>query len=140
MKKTSNLCTMPRHLNPVIALLFFGFVAGCANINQVSTNLDKENFQHYFSPTNVRILTQEQELGSDYRFLGLVEGQSCQAKAHHAVPNEIDARTQARRQAFGLGANAIIFSQCVLIEDDQAAKHCLATLVCYGRAYHIEQE
>ena len=69
----------------------------------------------------------------------MVEGESCQEKSHHAAPNEIDARTEARGKAYKLGANAIIFSQCVLIEEDKAAKYCVASTVCYGRAYKIEQ-
>jgi len=121
----------------------FIFVAilatSCAKINDVSTNLDRENFKNYFSPTKVNIVKKEQDFTGKYKFLGLVEGESCQEKAHHALPNEIDARTEARRNAYKLGANAIIFSQCVMIEEDKAAKYCLASTVCYGRAYQVEQ-
>ncbi|MBA6326665.1 hypothetical protein H4J46_01655 [Colwellia sp. MB02u-6] len=85
-------------------------------------------------------MTSEKEFTGHYKFLGLVEGESCQEKAYHAVPNEIDARTEARRQAYKLQANAIIFSQCVMIEADEAAKYCLASTVCYGRAYKVEQD
>jgi RcsF protein len=123
-----------------IILLMAILGASCAKINDVSTNLDRENFKHYFSPTKVKIYSSEKEFVGKAKFLGLVEGESCQEKVHHAAPNEIDARTEARRQAYQLEANAIIFSQCVLIEDDEAAKNCLATTVCYGRAFKLEQE
>ncbi|UUO25020.1 rcsF protein [Colwellia sp. M166] len=115
-------------------------ITGCAKINHVSTNLDRDNFKHYFSPTKVKMVEKEQDLAGKYKFLGLVEGESCQEKAYHAAPNEIDARTEARRKAYQLGANAIIFSQCVMITDDKAAKYCLASTVCYGRAFKVEQE
>jgi RcsF protein len=124
----------------IIILLMAILTTSCAKINDVSTNLDRDNFKHYFSPTKVKIYHSEKEFLGKAKFLGLVEGESCQAKAHHAAPNEIDARTEARRRAYQLEANAIIFSQCVLIADDKAAKNCLATTVCYGRAFKLEQE
>ena len=123
-----------------IILMLVLLTAGCAKTNDISTNLDRENFKNYFSPTRVKIVTSEKEFTGHYKFLGLVEGESCQEKAYHAVPNEIDARTEARRQAYKLQANAIIFSQCVMIEADEAAKYCLASTVCYGRAYKVEQD
>jgi RcsF protein len=133
--------TAPRLLKytTCITLLLILLSAGCAKINDISTNLDPESFKHYFSPTRVKIVTSEKEFTDHYKFLGLVEGESCQEKAYHAVPNEIDARTEARRQAYKLEANAIIFSQCVMIEADEAAKYCLASTVCYGRAYKVNK-
>lgn len=134
--KTSvfNTCITPLML--LIALT----ISGCAKINHVTTNLDRDNFEHYFSPTQIKIVKKEQDFSGKYKFVGLVEGESCQEKAYHAAPNEIDARTEARRKAYQLGANAIIFSQCVMISDDKAAKHCLSSAVCYGRAFKVEQE
>ena len=123
-----------------LTVLITPAITGCAKINHVSTNLDRDNFKHYFSPTKVKMVEKEQDLAGKYKFLGLVEGESCQEKAYHAAPNEIDARTEARRKAYQLGANAIIFSQCVMITDDKAAKYCLASTVCYGRAFKVEQE
>ncbi|ASP47111.1 Rcs stress response system protein RcsF [Cognaticolwellia beringensis] len=136
-----NFKTMPviTKCNATILLLAALFVTGCAKINDISTNLDRENFKNYFSPTKVKIVASEKEFVGKYKFLGLVEGESCQEKAHHAAPNEIDARTEARGNAYKLEANAIIFSQCVMIEDDKAAKYCVASTVCYGRAYKVEQ-
>lgn len=125
--------------NTATVILVSSLAVGCAKINDISTNLDRDNFKHYFSPTKVKIVESEKELTGKYKFVGLVEGESCQAKAHHAAPNEIDARTQARRKAYELEANAIIFSRCVMIEEDQAAKYCVASTVCYGRAYQVEQ-
>ena len=122
-----------------IVLFSAMLVSGCAKITDISTNLDRENFQHYFSPTEVKIFKNESDFTGKYKFVGLVEGESCQEKPHHAAPNEIEARTQARRQAYDLSANAIIFSQCVMIEEDKAAKQCLASIICYGRAYQVEQ-
>jgi RcsF protein len=123
-----------------ITILLVLLTASCATINDISTNLDRENFKNYFSPTTIKMVTSEKEFTGHYKFLGLVEGESCQEKAYHAVPNEIDARTEARRQAYKIQANTIIFSQCVMIETDKAAKYCVASTVCYGRAYKVEQD
>jgi len=128
-----------KYLTHVVVLMALA-ITGCAKINDVSTNLDRDNFKHYFSPTKVKIVEKEQDLVGKFKFIGLVEGESCQEKAYHAAPNEIDARTEARRKAYQLGANAIIFSQCVMITDDKAAKYCQASTVCYGRAFKVEQE
>lgn len=136
-RKIKNITLSKRNIATVI--LVSSLAVGCAKINDISTNLDRDNFKHYFSPTKVKIVESEKELTGKYKFVGLVEGESCQAKAHHAAPNEIDARTQARRKAYELEANAIIFSRCVMIEEDQAAKYCIASTVCYGRAYQVEQ-
>lgn len=137
-KKVKNPTLAKRNIAPIMFVSLFAI--GCAKISDVSTNLDRENFKHYFSPTQVNIVESEKEFAGKYKFIGLVEGEYCQEKAHHAVPNEIDARTEARRKAYKLKANAIIFSQCVMIEEDKAAKHCVASTVCYGRAYQVEQE
>jgi RcsF protein len=123
------------------ALLVITAIAltGCSSSYTLSTNLDRENFQTYFSPAQVKIVESEAGFTGRYKLIGLVEGQDCQAKAHHAKPNEIAARTQARRQAYEQKANAVIFTGCALINDDQASKQCLATVVCYAKAYQVEQ-
>lgn len=117
----------------------------CSN-RYVSTNLDKENFNHYYSASNVKIYTSENDISGQYRYLGAVEGQDCQIKPHHAQPDEINARTQARQQAFSLQANAIVFSTCTLLSQEQLAqlsmsndaKQCNTLVVCYGKAYAVD--
>lgn len=139
MIKNTKLHSISKKVTTIHLLLVTLFITSCGNINEVSTNLDRDNFKNYFSPTTVKMYNSEKDFKGKAKFIGLVEGESCQEKAHHALPNEIDARTEARRQAYKLEANAIIFSQCVLIEDDKAAKYCIASTVCYGRAYKVEQ-
>lgn len=127
-------------ISPLIALL-----VSCSTPN-VSTNLDKENFSNYFSAGNVEIYKSEKDINARYQFIGAVEGQDCQIKAHHAVPDEINARTQARRQAFDNQANGIVFSNCALLTQEQLtqlnssndAQQCYAIIICYAKAYAIE--
>ena len=131
--------------NQLIKALSLGLVlllTSCAKINNVTTNLDSKNFTDYFAASHVGVYTDETEFESaDYQYMGLVEGQDCQEKAHHAVPDPVIARTEARRQAYGLGGNAVIFSSCVTLEQESIKNSsCLSTLVCYGSAFKINSE
>jgi len=127
-----------KRVNLFIGLVITFILAACVNRYSVSTNLDAENFAKYFSPSQVTIYQSEQDILTDHRYLGSVEGEDCQAKAHHQAPDEITARTQARKKAYQLGANAIVFTGCALIEKNEANKQCLATRVCYGKAYQVK--
>lgn len=124
---------------------FFGVItctlllSSCAKISTVNTNLDRENFTHYFSPGEVKIFESEQAFPGKYQMIGMVEGAHCQAKAHLAPPDKIEARTQARRNAYQLGANAIVFSGCAEVGHQQSeSRQCHASVVCYGKAYQVE--
>ena len=127
-------------ISPLIVLL-----TSCS-VENLSTNLDKDNFSDYFSAGNVEIYKNEKDIMARYQFIGAVEGQDCQTKAHHAVPDEINARTQARRQAFDKQANGIVFSGCALLTQQQLsqlnnsndAQQCHAIVICYAKAFSIE--
>lgn len=121
---------------PVKITLISIALVSCAKISTVSTNFDQKNFSHYFSPSQVKIIEQESDFTTPYKMIGGVEGESCQAKVHSDVPNKIDARTMARRKAFELGANAIIFSGCTTIN----TQRCHSNIVCYGKAYQVENQ
>ena len=118
-----------------IALSSF-LLSSCSGNYTFSSNLDTKNFQEYFKPSKVEIFENEKDIVGHYKLIGMVEGESCQLKAHHAPPNEIDARTQARSKAYDLGANGIVFTSCIQLDDMQ----CTDLLVCYGQIYTIEQD
>jgi len=132
-------------IKPIIALLTTVLLTNCAS-NSISTNIDKENFDQYFSAAKVKIYSSEKEFNGRYQFISSVEGQDCQVKPHHAIPDEINARTQARKQAFEQQANGIVFSGCALLTHEQLsqlndsndAKQCHAIVICYAKAYAIE--
>ncbi len=113
-------------------------LSSCAKISTINTNLDRENFAHYFSPAEVKIFESEQEFPGKHKMLGMVEGAHCQAKAHLASPDKIEARTEARRSAFQLGANAIVFSGCAEVGNQGDNRQCHASVICYGKAYQVE--
>jgi RcsF protein len=128
-------CTKHKLVLAVIAVT----LSACSSQFTVSTNLDKENFRSYYSHSQVEVVEDESHFLGRFKLIGMVEGQNCQAKSHHALPDKIEARTQARRNAFDQQANAIIFTGCALINDDQANQKCVATVVCYAKAYQVEQ-
>lgn len=131
-------------LTSSFAIIALSALVSCAKISTVSTNLDQSNFTHYFSPSEVRIYQNEDEFEGRAKLVSMVEGEHCQLKAHHAEPDEIEARTDARRKAYQLGANAIVFSGCTLVAGENLSatnaegKQCVATRVCYGKAYVVE--
>ncbi len=130
---------------PFIAIITMTLITSC-NSRHVSTNLDKENFSDYFSASKVKIYTQEKEIKAPHKYVGVVEGQDCQIKPHHAAPDKINARTQARQQAFEKQATGVIFTGCALLTSQQLAQlnnsndaqQCHAIVICYARAFIIE--
>ena len=130
---------------PFIVLTTITLVTSCSS-RHISTNLDKENFSDYFSASKVKIYKHEKDITTRHKYIDVVEGQDCQIKPHHAVPDEINARTQARHQAFEKQANGVIFTGCALLSSEQLAQlnnssdaqQCHAIVICYARAFVIE--
>jgi len=124
------------------------WISACSSNYQISTNVDKENFQHYFSAAEVDIYENEQDITARHQFITMVEGQDCQEKPYHAAPDKINARTQARQQAFEQKANAVVFTGCAELAPEQLAQlsrssdalQCHAIIICYGRAFAVETD
>lgn len=114
----------------IISSLIY-LLSSCTKLNQASTNLDPKNFEEYFSVGKVKIYPSVALLPTNRKLAGLVMGEDCQAKPHLAKPDPIRARSDARRKAYSLHANAIVFSQCVTIEDED----CHSAILCQGQAY-----
>lgn len=119
----------------VLALLMvIPTLASCTGNYTFESNVKPDNATEYFSASKVKIFSDESEFMSSFKYVGLVEGEDCQKEQHLAPPDVINARTQARQVAFKQQANAVIFTSCVDIE----TKHCVAQVVCYGKAYQLE--
>lgn len=125
-------------LSLTTTLAFSAMLSSCATPYSVSTNVDQRNFTQYFSQGAVNIYQDESRFKGQYQFISGVEGESCQTKAQYEKANLVDARTNARVNAHKLGANAVVFSGCTLIEDNTADKKCITTRVCYAKAYKIK--
>ncbi|GAA5190434.1 Rcs stress response system protein RcsF [Ferrimonas gelatinilytica] len=104
-------------------------LTACSNDYRFSSNLDPDNFEDYFAAGNVVLVD---TLPPQAEALGVVEGQSCQREAQDPAPNGAEARTDMRRNAAQLGADAVKLLRCS--EVDPEASGCLALMVCYGQA------
>lgn len=112
---------------------FMIFLTACSNLH-FSSNLDKENFDEYFKPSQVVVYTKSQLAELDYTFIAAVEGSSCQEEEKDLPADIKEARTQARINAANLHANGIVFQQCLTFEADAA---CVSNIICYGRAIDV---
>lgn len=122
---------MTKHIKSLFIAI--PLLASCSGNYTFESNVKADNAKEYFSASKVKIFKDEAEFQSSFEYVGLVEGEDCQKKSHLAAPDPINARTQARQLAFKQQANAVIFTSCVDIE----TKHCVAQVVCYGKAYRL---
>lgn len=114
--------------------LITSLISGCSNYS-FHSNVDKENFEQYFKPSQVKIYEKEELDGLNYIHLTTVEGSVCKQKENEAKPTFADARTQARLAAADAGANGIIFTSCIETQDEI----CLEATLCYGQAIKIAE-
>ncbi|MCE0558096.1 MULTISPECIES: Rcs stress response system protein RcsF [unclassified Motilimonas] len=109
-------------------------LVGCSQYS-FNSNVDKENFDQYFKPSQVTVYDKAQLETLNYIHLTTVEGSVCQQQANEPKPTLADARTQARLAAADAGANGIIFTRCIETSDDI----CLAASLCYGQAIKVAE-
>jgi len=108
-------------------------LTACSNF-QFSSNLDKDNFNEYFKPSQVTVYDKSQLTGLDYTFIGAVEGSSCQEDENDRPADIKVARTNARIHAAEQNANAIVFQSCLTFESDNS---CVSNIICYAQIYHV---
>ena len=120
-------------MNRLIAISFFGLLTGCSNY-QFNSNLDKQNFDEYFKPSQVTIYEKSELLNLNYETLGAVDGSSCQLKEKDIPANLKEARTNARINAANMHANGIVFQTCLNFEQDRT---CVSNIICYGHALDV---
>ncbi len=108
-------------------------MSACSNM-QFSSNLDKENFDEYFKPSQVTVYEKSDLLNLEYDVLGAVDGSSCQVEENDPPADIREARTNARIHAADLNANGIVFQSCIRFEQD---KSCISNIICYARALHV---
>ena len=123
----------PLLLSVTMTVIITTLISSCAGNYGFNSNVVPENADEYFSASKVKIYNNVKEFNGPSEFIGLVEGDDCQTKAHLAPPDAVNARTQARQSAYKKQANAVIFTSCINID----AQHCVVQIVCYGKAYRI---
>ncbi len=107
---------------------------GCSGVS-VRTNLNPGNFTDYFKASGVDVVTYEELEGSNYVRLGTARGLSCQEDADSFPANEADARTELKRHAVDMGANALVINQCIRAAETGA---CSLSVTCYGDALYVK--
>ncbi|WP_022942515.1 Rcs stress response system protein RcsF [Psychromonas hadalis] len=118
-----------------IALISVGLLSGCSHYSFTS-NLDKENFDEYFKPSQVTVYSKSDLQDLDYQLISAVEGSSCQ-QAKKDLPADIkEARTNARINAANMNANGIVFQSCINFATD---KTCISNIICYARAIDVTE-
>ena len=123
-------------MSPAYLTLFSTLLlAGCSNY-QFSSNVDKENFDEYFKPSQVKMYEKSDLEDLDYQLLGAVEGSSCQQESNQVPADVKEARTNARINAADMNANGIVFQSCLTFEAD---KTCVSNIICYGRAISVNE-
>ena len=118
-----------------ITLISALMLTGCSNY-QFSSNLDKEDFDEYFKPSQVTVYSKFDLKNLEYQFLGAVEGSSCQREDKQIPANMKEARTKARINAANMNANGIVFQSCLNFEADES---CHSNIICYARAISVER-
>jgi RcsF protein len=121
---------------PYVSLLSALFLSGCSHY-KFSSNIDKENFDEYFKPSQVTVYTKSDLQNLNYKLLGAVEGSSCQEESNDIPADVKEARTNARINATNMNANGIVFQSCINFEADDV---CLSNVICYGRAIHVTED
>ncbi|WP_372882769.1 Rcs stress response system protein RcsF [Psychromonas sp.] len=109
------------------------FLTACSQF-EFSTNVDKQNFEDYFKPSQVTVYEKSQLADLDYQFIGAVEGSSCQEEEKDRPADIKEARTNARIHAAEMKANGIVFQSCLTFKKDSA---CVSNIICYGRAIDV---
>lgn len=119
-----------------ITLFSIIFLTGCSNY-QFSSNVDKENFDEYFKPSQVTVYSKSELKTLDYKLLGAVEGSSCQQESNDVPADIKEARTNARINAANMNANGIVFQSCINFDADET---CISNIICYARAISVADD
>ncbi|MEX0446897.1 Rcs stress response system protein RcsF [Xenorhabdus sp. SGI246] len=121
---------------PVCFLVLF--MVGCTSL---PTRFDKterpdsetENYsiRKNQSATNIRLYTKPDELlGSPFKDLGIVAGESCRNTLQDPPASIAVARQKMLAKASGLNANAVLLHQCAILP----GQGCYQIAICEGSA------
>lgn len=118
----------------VVFLGSFICCLGCSNFS-FETNLFPNDMEDYFETANISVYKNSELVDLDYYDLGTVEGISCQAKSDDPRSSIQEARTLVREEAHKKGANGIVYSTCVELENTPG---CVTSVSCYARAVYVK--
>ena len=119
----------------LLASVLASCLTSCASNYQFESNIEPDKVKQAFMPSIVNVYPSVNALPEQHRFISLVEGESCQKTTNEPPATEAQARTDARRQALAMNANAVVFTGCVEVPDEQ----CQHLMVCYGASYTVKE-
>ncbi len=111
-------------------------LSACSSVS-VDSNLNPRNFSEYFKASTVETVSYADLAKQTYALLGRTHGLSCQRDSDDFPANESDARTDLKRKAADMGANALVIHKCVRAQDTGA---CALSVTCYGDAIYVPEE
>lgn len=112
-------------------------LCACESVS-FSSNIDPRNFANYYKPSMVQVVTYESLGTTPYRVIGEVKGMSLQERDVDLPANEADARTDLKKKAVDMGANALVIHKCITIKDSETV--ALSSVTCYGDALVIHEQ
>ncbi len=130
-----HLNTLIKYLiRPLLVTASMIMLSSCSNYT-FTTNVDKQNFTNYFATGAVTVYENNEKLPALKEYIGMVDGESCQASKDKAPASKVEARTAARKKAYKLTANAVVFTGCA----SEKTKQCQQLIICYAQAYKVKK-
>ncbi len=120
-----------------ISALFLSLTACACSYFSFESNVDPGNFVSYFEISRVKIYETKEIAELNYEDIGTVEGVSCQFGEDDPYPTQGEARADARTAALKKGANGIVYTTCIELENTPA---CVRSVSCYARALIVREE
>lgn len=120
-------------MNRFFIIAFIVSISGCSQY-LFTSNLDKNNFEEYFKPSQVTVYEKSELASLKHTTLGAIDGSSCQEEEKDLPASIEEARTNARINAADMRANGILFQTCLNFEPDN---FCVSNIICYGQALNV---
>lgn len=120
-------------LNFYLSIPLSLLLSACSSYS-FNSNLNKENFEHYFAVSNVDYYQTDQLAKFHVEQLGMVEAEDCQSLVNQPPAEKQQAMISAKRQAAKLGANGIIIDACIA---PPRSKQCISSYICYASAIKV---
>lgn len=124
-------------MKKIIHLPISLLLISCAQTYEIHTNLDKENFEDYFKPSQVKIVPLA-ELPKGFKSIAAISGASCQKTSNDRPASKAEATAQARIAAAELNANGVVVDVCETQQQTEIPE-CHVLLTCYARALTLPE-
>ncbi|HAD43299.1 MAG TPA: hypothetical protein DCF97_09290 [Plesiomonas shigelloides] len=112
-------------------------LAGCATHYNVDSNLNPQNVKTYFAPSTITLYEKSSELeGVEYKNIGHVQGDVCQADSRDKPASLTEARNVTLRKVQEMGGNGLLLNQCLMLT---GVPGCEQLALCQGSAIIVNK-